>query len=124
MFATGKTKQEVTAGDESGTACVMLWEKNVDKLKQGECHQLKEFVFREYGRKKFLAFGRKSSDSVLPAPEQVHTYCSNNGFSQGAVTVLDKPVIVAVLKLNNFRKCFMCQVQVEPLSPPQCLCTK
>ena len=121
VFASGKTKQEVTVGDESGTACVTLWEENVDKLKQGECYQLKGFFIREYGGKKFLAFGREGSE-VLPAAEQVH--CSNTGFSQEAVTVLDKPVIVAVLKLINFKKCFRCQAQVEPLSPPLCRCTK
>ena len=34
-FASGKTKQEATVGDESGTAGLTLWEKNVEKLKQG-----------------------------------------------------------------------------------------
>ena len=39
VFASGKTKQEVTVDDESGTACVTRhWEENVDRLKQGECY--------------------------------------------------------------------------------------
>ena len=65
VFASDKTKQEVTVSDESGTACVMLWEENVDKLNQGECYQLKGFVVREYGGKKYLAFGREGSKCCL-----------------------------------------------------------
>ena len=49
VFASGKTK--VSVSNESGTACVILWEENVDKLKQGESYHLKEVVVREYGRK-------------------------------------------------------------------------
>ena len=121
VFASGKTKQEVTVGDESGTACVTLWEENVDKLKQGECYQLKGFVIREYGGKKFLAFGREGSE-VLPAAEQVH--CSNTGFSQEAINCSRQTSHCGSIETNQLQKCFRCQAQVEPLSPPLCQCTK
>ena len=71
VFASCITK--VSVGDESGTACVTLWEENVDKLKQGECYQLKEVVVREYGGKKFLAFGRGLKCCLQPNKYTVQT---------------------------------------------------
>lgn len=60
MIVTGgKKKQEVTIGDQTGTAWVTLWEQHIGLLKDGSSYNLKNFVIREYGTVKYLSMPKE-----------------------------------------------------------------
>ena len=65
MVGGGKTKQDITIKDDTGSATLTMWEKDVDSLNLGESYQFNRIVVRSFKGKTNLSLP-PSGASVQP----------------------------------------------------------
>lgn len=75
----GKSTQQVTVGDESGSCLVTLWEKDVNASENNRSYHLCGILISQFGYKKFLPMARY--DSIFEPIENIGDVCIITGIS-------------------------------------------
>ena len=59
-----RVKWDVSVADESDMARVSVWEGNVNAMEKDQSYCLKNFMVREYQRKKYLTMAKEGSEII------------------------------------------------------------
>ncbi len=113
-----KHKQDVIVGDSSGTAKVTLWEENVDKLKNGECYQLHNFIIQEFQALRHLSMIKASDVTRI---EDIGELAQQADMEE--TLILQNVPVVGVPHIDIYLCCLGCKARVEPFTPPLGRCS-
>ena len=107
----GKKKQDIIAGDSTGTAHVTIWEKEIGTMEEGKSYRLSGMVVREYGGMKFLSISKDNSaieeiDDIGVVKEDA------NQSSKSDSAHFKNARIVGVLNLESYHVCMKCKGKV------------
>ncbi len=116
--AGDKQKQDVIVGDSSGTAKVTLWGENVDKLTNGECYQLQNFIIREFQALRYLSMTRAADVTRI---EDIGDVAQQVDMEE--TLTLQNVMVVGVPHIDVYKCCLGCRARVEPLTPPLARCS-
>ena len=71
-------KQEATFTDDSGSIRIVLWENDIQKLKSGECYDIKRIAVRNFNQQNYLTLNKETliqpaEKTISRSDENCHT---------------------------------------------------
>ena len=114
-------KQDCVIADDSCTACEVLWQENVGKLREDYCYDFKKLTVRVYDGLKFLSVSdMKEVDDI----GDVATPDDDDDKASGALLKLIEGEISAVLYSERYGSCVTCSGKVKEKGTVLAECTK
>jgi hypothetical protein len=120
---SGKVMPDITIADSTGTSCLTVWEKDVNKLKKNNSYFLSNVVVREYRSKKHLSMSKTGSKICL-IDDIGNVSMKSEDDDDDTIYEINNATIVGVLQLDKYNSCLGCKARVETISPAIGHCTK
>ena len=117
-------KQDCVIADDSCTARVVLWQKNVGKLREDYCYDFKKLTVRVYDGLKFLSVSDNSDMKEVDDIGDVAAPDDDDDKASGALLKLIEGEISAVLYSEHYGSCVTCGGKVKEKGTVLAECTK
>jgi hypothetical protein len=103
----GKTKQDVTIKDATGSATLTLWENDVGSLKVGDSYQFNRVVVRTFKNKTYLSL--PPSGATIEPIDDLGDVSETDDSDEGVDEVLLGAKIIGVHQLEHLYICLQCK---------------
>ena len=117
----GKVKRDVSVADESGTARVSVWERNVNVMEKDRSYCLKNFMVREYQNTKYLTMAKEGSEII---PIEDIGIVADKGERDDELWVINNVTVAGVPYFDTYKSCLQCKARVEPQTERLGKCSK
>ena len=108
-------KQECRISDSIGSARIVLWENDVNKLREEFCYRFSNVTVREYGCEKYLSLSEMSEIQKIDDIGEVVLLSDDEDSSQGGNNLVEGE-IVAILTTNEYYSCISCKGKVTTVN--------